>query len=156
MVGGSISPSPGLLKALHAGVLPTVFLLQLWRELRMGLKEASERPLAAGKREKSQKISLLVRCLIGGQRVKISERFGCFALERRSATLQDGGVGSRERGGPSSLLTCQGGGRAVGIPGGLVQGRELCLWMSVAGCEWHGEVVNAPRALREGHSTWET
>lgn len=65
VVGRSISPSPGLLKALHAGVLPTVFLLQLWRELRMVLKEGSERPLAAGKREESQQISLLVRCLFG-------------------------------------------------------------------------------------------
>lgn len=65
MVGGSISPSPGSLKALHAGVLPTVFLLQLWCEPRMGLKEGSERPLAAGKREESQQISLLVRCLVG-------------------------------------------------------------------------------------------
>lgn len=65
VVGRSISPSPGSLKALHAGVLPTVFLLQLWRELRMVLKEGSERPLAAGKREESQQISLLVRCLFG-------------------------------------------------------------------------------------------
>lgn len=82
MVGRSISPSPGLLKALHAGVLPTVFLLQLWRELRMVLKEGSERPLAAGKREESQQISLLVRCLVGGQSVKMGEQFGCFALEK--------------------------------------------------------------------------
>lgn len=67
----------------------------------------------------------------------MGEQFGCFALEKGSATHQDGGVGSRERGGPSSVFTCQGAGRAVGIPGGLVQGCELCLWMAAAGCERH-------------------